>query len=105
MLVVRQSRLFSKIAHYFVPNLGKLHAARVIMATAAQERVKLNDSLITIDTDAYDSQLQAKQAMVVQQFAEFQPPKLEVHRSKPKNYRMRCALRSPCPSFTRPNFI
>ena len=59
------------------------------MTTPAPQEVKFDSSLITIDTDAYDAQLLAKQALVESQFADFQHPKLEVFRSRPEHYRMR----------------
>ncbi|KAG7672760.1 hypothetical protein Ndes2526B_g08238 [Nannochloris sp. 'desiccata'] len=52
-------------------------------------KVEFTPSLIDVDTDAYDAQLAAKRRLVEEQFAEFNPPKLEVFQSKPKNYRMR----------------
>ncbi len=52
-------------------------------------KVEFTPSLINVDTDAYDAQLAAKQAKVKDQFAEFNPPTLEVFKSKPKHYRMR----------------
>ena len=58
------------------------------MASEA-EQVKFKASLIEIETDAYDTQLAAKQKLVEELFAEFTPPQVEVFRSKPKNYRMR----------------
>ena len=57
--------------------------------TSSAHEVKFNASLTEVDTDAYDSQLAAKQKLVEEQFAEFNAPALEVFRSKPKNYRMR----------------
>jgi len=58
------------------------------MSTSETE-VKLNNLLTSIDTDAYDSQLQAKQSEVQANFAEFNPPQIEVFRSRPEHYRMR----------------
>jgi tRNA (uracil-5-)-methyltransferase len=52
-------------------------------------KVEFTSSLIDVDTDAYDAQLAAKRKLVEEQFAEFNPPELEVFQSKPKNYRMR----------------
>ena len=60
--------------------------------TSEAAEIKFNASLTEIDTDAYDSQLAAKQNIVEEQFAEFNPPALEVFRSKPKNYRMRSVI-------------
>lgn len=57
--------------------------------TSDTPKVEFTSSLIDIDTDAYDAQLAAKRKLVEEQFAEFNPPKLEVFQSKPKNYRMR----------------
>lgn len=60
--------------------------------TSEATKVNFNASLTEVDTDAYDSQLAAKQKLVEEQFAEFNPPALEVFRSKPKNYRMRSVI-------------
>lgn len=91
MLAVKQAHFFNKIRLGLPSKLINSQRSRFIMAST-QNEVKLNDSLITIDTDAYDGQLHAKQEMLEAKFAEFQPPKLEVFRSKPKHYRMRCAI-------------
>lgn len=58
------------------------------MAAETQE-VKFTPSLREPPVEEYDTQLGAKRRMVEAQFAEFNPPALEVFPSQPKNYRMR----------------
>ena len=99
MLAVKQAHIFNKIRLGFPSKLINSQRSRFIMAST-QNEVQLNNALITIDTDAYDEQLHAKQAMLEAKFAEFQPPKLEVFRSQPKHYRMRYAVATiSSPSF------
>ena len=46
-------------------------------------------ALTEIDGASYDAQLEAKAARVREQFAQFNPPQLEVYTSRPQHYRMR----------------
>ena len=65
--------------------------SRFRCATMASDtpKVEFAPSLTDVDTDSYDAQLAAKRKLVEEQFAEFNPPTLEVFQSKPKHYRMR----------------
>ena len=57
--------------------------------TDQQQEVKFTPYLIAPNETAYETQLNAKKSLVEQQFAELNPPQIEVFRSKPKHYRMR----------------
>lgn len=52
-------------------------------------RRKLSAVVGAIDTDAYETQLTEKQQGIRERFAKFNPPTLEVFRSRPEHYRMR----------------
>ncbi|QEA39447.1 tRNA (uridine(54)-C5)-methyltransferase TrmA [Pistricoccus aurantiacus] len=47
----------------------------------------------TVDPQRYPQQLEAKRRRIVEQFARFQPPTLEVYPSPPSHYRQRCEFR------------
>ena len=80
-ILVRNWQIARKIT--LIPKLTRLHCVNMT------SEVQFSSSMIDIDTDAYPSQLAAKQKLVEEKFAEFSPPALEVFQSKPKNYRMR----------------
>jgi tRNA/tmRNA/rRNA uracil-C5-methylase (TrmA/RlmC/RlmD family) len=79
---------FCKPSIRLVQTILRTRATIANMSEAAPT-FKFSSSLTTLDTEAYDIQLAEKRKIVEAQFADFNPPCLEVFRSQPKNYRMR----------------
>jgi hypothetical protein len=51
---------------------------------------KFSPVLTEIDASQYDAQLSAKVDRILAQFADFEVPEIEVFKSEPEHYRMRC---------------
>lgn len=51
---------------------------------------KFSPVLTEIDASQYDAQLSAKVDRILAQFADFEVPDIEVFKSEPEHYRMRC---------------
>ena len=61
------------------------------VAAPAGAQHNFSPALTAIDTSKYEQQLEEKAQRIRTKFAQFKPPQLEVFRSQPSHYRMRCA--------------
>jgi hypothetical protein len=66
--------------------------AKAAAAEPAADADSPPSSVLEIDPDKYDEQLESKTAKIRQQFSNFKTPEIEVHTSPPMHYRQRAEL-------------